>query len=85
MMFLPRRLIEQPDTSPYEDRALWRSNAACNNQKYLRLQVTCPIVLTDFDQTGISRQIFVHFPKIKFHGNPSSSSLVYALRADGQI
>lgn len=65
ILFTPRRLSEQPDTSSYEDRALWRSNAACKNQTY--------VVLTDFNQTGISRQIFIHGPRIKFHGNPSSS------------
>lgn len=84
-MFITRRLSEHLDTNSYEDRALWRSNAACNNQTYLRLQVRCPIISTDFNQTGISRQIFKHTPKIKFHGNPSSSSLAYALRADGQM
>jgi hypothetical protein len=138
IMFISHRLSEQPDTNSNEDSVLWRSNAACNNQTYLRLQVSCPIVLTDFNQTGISiqisihvpkiyrqifihvpkisrqifihvskisrqifthvpkisrqifihvpkisRQIFIHVPKIKFHGNKSSSSLAYVLRADG--
>jgi len=67
IMFIPRRLSERPDTNSYEDMASWRSNAACKNQRY--------VVLTDFNQTGISRQIFIHVPRIKFHGNLSSSSI----------
>jgi hypothetical protein len=45
----------------------WRFNVAVNSKTYVGLHIKYPIFLLCFP-----RQIFIKFPNIKFHGNPSS-------------
>jgi len=45
--------------------------SASNNKTYLDLYAKCPIFLTEF---GVSQQIFIDVPNIKFHGHQPSRS-----------
>jgi len=41
------------------------------------LHIKYPIFLSDFNQTGISRQIFEKFSNVRFHENASSGIRVF--------
>ena len=57
---------------------IWRFNVAGNNKTYLGLQVQCPILLPDFNQTGISRHIFIKSPISNFlQMCPVEAALIY--------
>jgi hypothetical protein len=47
---------------------------AVNNIILLRYSRKVPAILTDFNKTWISRQIFIEIPVIKFHENYSNRS-----------
>ena len=44
----------------------------------------CLIFLSPFNQFGVSRQIFIEVPNVKFHGNPTSGNRDDTWSTDGQ-
>jgi len=48
--------------------------ALTDYKKYLGLHVECPIFLSDLTKSGVSEQIFVKIPNIKFHESPYRGS-----------
>jgi hypothetical protein len=56
---------------------------------YIGIHVKYPLVLSDFNETEFSRQIFEKYPNIELNGNLSSGSRVVPCgqtdgRADGE-
>jgi hypothetical protein len=46
------------------------------SKMYIGIDVKCPLFLSDFNETWISRQMFEKASNIKFHENPSNGSRV---------